>query len=158
MPSVGSMSGCLATKMMICSCACSWAGLTASICRKRCLAGAFTRRAVPTRPGWRPVGRFTHAIERFPDDVERFRYYVRDLIAPRFFRAMASEPRKAVLKGTKPQQTVALGNLRFITSHLRAHQRLPLRLFVLPALRVPPLARFIMRHRIMLIAVCRRFF
>jgi len=97
-------------------------------------------------------------IERFPDDVERFRYYVRDLIAPRFFRAMASELRKAVLKGTRSQQTVAFANLTFITGHLRAYQRLPLRLFVLPALRIPPLARFIMRHRILLVAVCRRLF
>lgn len=94
-------------------------------------------------------------IERFPDDHDRGRYNVRDMIAPRFFRTMAGEMRRALLKGARPQQTTALANLKFIVRHLRLPERLLLQLFFLPALRVPPLARFIMRHRIGLYRLLR---
>jgi glycosyltransferase involved in cell wall biosynthesis len=95
-------------------------------------------------------------IERFPNQPTASRYYVRDLIAPRFFRTMAMELRKAVLMGTKQQQTAALINLAFIIGHLRTSWRLPLRLFVLPALQIPPLARFIMRYRVLLSNILQR--
>ncbi len=50
------------------------------------------------------ISRATYArilIARFPNDPNSSRYYVRDLIAPRFFRLMATEMRKAVVKGIK---------------------------------------------------------
>jgi glycosyltransferase involved in cell wall biosynthesis len=97
-------------------------------------------------------------IDRFPNDHDRSRFYVRDMIAPRFFRTMAGEFRKATLKGTKQQQTVALANLVSITKHLRLSERLLLQAFLLPVLHVPPLARLVVRHRIGLYRVVRRLF
>ena len=95
-------------------------------------------------------------IERFPNDHDRNRHHVRDMIAPRFFRTMAGEMRKATLKGTRLQQTIALANLKFIVNHLRLSDRLLLQLFFLPLLRVPPLAYLIMRHRLGLHRLLRR--
>lgn len=95
-------------------------------------------------------------IERFPNDLDRGRHHVHDMIAPRFFRTMAGEMRKATLKGTRQQQTAALANLKFIVRHLRLSERLLLQLFFLPALRFPPLARLIMRHRFGLYRLLRR--
>jgi glycosyltransferase involved in cell wall biosynthesis len=95
-------------------------------------------------------------IAQFPNQPAVSRYYVRDLIAPRFFRIMAMELRKAVLTGTREQQIAALMNLAFIVGHLRVGWRLPLRLCVLPALRLPPLARLIMRYRIPISNVLQR--
>jgi glycosyltransferase involved in cell wall biosynthesis len=97
-------------------------------------------------------------IERFPDDPDTGSYYVRDFIAPRFFRNMATEMRKATLKGSRQQQKTALANLTYVTRYLRASQRLPLRLLFLPALRIPGLARLIMHYRMPLFAIARRFF
>jgi glycosyltransferase involved in cell wall biosynthesis len=97
-------------------------------------------------------------ISRFPNDRDKSRWHVRDLIAPRFFRTMAGELRKATLKGTTDQQKTALANLEFMTNHLRTSNRILLKIFLLPALHVPPLARLIMRHRIGLHRVLRRLF
>lgn len=97
-------------------------------------------------------------IQRFPDSVDMDRYPVRDLIAPRFFRLMAMETRKAIMQGTKEQRRTALGNLRFITGHMPAKHRVPLRFIGLPALRIPLLNRLIIRHRGSLIFVFRRIF
>jgi glycosyltransferase involved in cell wall biosynthesis len=96
-------------------------------------------------------------IDRFPDDPDMSRYYVRDMIAPRFFFIMVAELRKAVLKGTLDQQTVAVNNLAYITSYMRLRWRLPLQLLFLPSVRIPFLARFIVRHRMVLGSVARRF-
>lgn len=95
-------------------------------------------------------------IEQFPNDEESTRFYVRDLIAPRFFRGMTTELRKAVLKGTKGEQDAALANLRFITGHLRLMRRLAIQSVFLPAMRIPPLARFIMRYRVALAGTLRK--
>ncbi len=97
-------------------------------------------------------------IGRFPNDADGARYYVRDLIAPRFYGLMATEFRKATLNGTRVEQTRALANLAFISGHLRPARRLPLQLGLLPLLRVPPLARWIMHNRISLAAILRRLF
>ena len=86
-------------------------------------------------------------IQRFPDNLEMERYLVRDLIAPRFFRLMAMETRKAIMKGTKEQRRTALGNLRFITGHMGPKYRVPLRFLGLPVLRIPLLNRLIIRPR-----------
>jgi glycosyltransferase involved in cell wall biosynthesis len=94
-------------------------------------------------------------IERFPDDPDLDRYYISDLIAPRFFRLMAKEFRKAMLMGTKEQQVAARANLTHIAGYLRLKQRLPVRLLLLPALRIPVLARFIMRYRSILLGILR---
>ncbi|MEA2777227.1 MAG: hypothetical protein QOF90_2633, partial [Acetobacteraceae bacterium] len=96
-------------------------------------------------------------IDRFPDDPDMSRYYVRDMIAPRFFFIMVAELRKAVLRGTLDQQTVAVNNLAYITSYMRLRWRLPLRFLFLPSVRIPFLARLIMRHRTVLGSVARRF-
>ncbi|WP_428487980.1 glycosyltransferase family 2 protein [Rhodopila sp.] len=97
-------------------------------------------------------------IQRFSDDHDMENYFVRDFIAPRFFRDMVSELRKAVLKGRKDQQKAAFDNLAFITGHLSTIRRVPLQFLFLPALRVPPFARFIMRYRILLFASLRGLF
>ncbi|MDR3534604.1 MAG: glycosyltransferase [Rhodopila sp.] len=97
-------------------------------------------------------------ISQFPNDRDRSRYYVRDLIAPRFFRHMATELRKATLKGTKDQQVTALANLTSITRHLRFQRRVLLQLLFLPAMHVPPLARLIMRYRATLYNAVRLIF
>jgi hypothetical protein len=86
-------------------------------------------------------------IQQFPDDPDMTRFYIRDLIAPRFFRSTVSELRKAVKTGTKTDQAVAYRNLRFITRHLARRTRIPLQMFVLPALRLAPLRRLVMRYR-----------
>jgi glycosyltransferase involved in cell wall biosynthesis len=86
-------------------------------------------------------------ILQFPDDPDMTRYYIRDLIAPRFFRSTVSELRKAVKTGTKADQAVAYRNLRFITRHLARRKRIPLQIFVLPPLRFSWIRRLIMRYR-----------
>jgi glycosyltransferase involved in cell wall biosynthesis len=106
------------------------------------------------------ISRETYArtlISRFPNDPESARYYVRDMIAPRFFRQMSSEMRKAVLKGTREQRKFALANLAFISGHLRFGLRFPIQLILLPALRIRPVARFIMEHRRTFAGIARRF-
>ena len=95
-------------------------------------------------------------IERFPDDPELDRYYISDLIAPRFFSLMVRELRKAMLAGTKEQQVIARGNLDYIAGYLRTTRRVPVRMLLLPALRVPILAHFIMRYRSILLPILRR--
>ena len=97
-------------------------------------------------------------IDRYPNDPDRSRYIVRDLIAPRFFRQMSSELRKAILKGTSEQRTGALTNLAFISGYLRLSLRLPVQLILLPALRIRPVGHFIMRHRSTLAGIARRLF
>jgi glycosyltransferase involved in cell wall biosynthesis len=97
-------------------------------------------------------------IDRFPNDLDSSRWHVRDMIAPRFFRTMAWEMRKATLKGTREQQKAALADLKFITKHRRLSERLLLQVLLLPALQVPPLARFIMRHRVGISRLLRRLF
>jgi GT2 family glycosyltransferase len=95
-------------------------------------------------------------IDQFPDDPERSRWNVRDMIAPRFFASMAHELRRATFKGTEAQQKVALADLRFIVDHMWFAERFALKIFLLPALRIPPLARFMLRHRLSLLRVLRR--
>lgn len=97
-------------------------------------------------------------IARFPNDLVADKYHVRDFIAPRFFWTMTGEFRKATLRGTREQQVSAFTNLTFITRHLRISQRIPIQLLFLPILRVPPLARFIMRHRFIFFRIMRRFY
>src|SRR5208282_2284920 len=94
-------------------------------------------------------------IAQFPDDPDMTRYYVRDLIAPRFFRSTASELHKAVKTVTQREHTEAFRNLRYITRHLPKRTRIPLQLFVLPFLRVPILGRLIMRYRASLKSMLR---
>jgi GT2 family glycosyltransferase len=86
-------------------------------------------------------------IARFPDDPEMTRYYIRDLIAPRFFHSTAAELRKASRTGSKSEQKEAYRNLWYITSHLARTTRFPLQMLVLPPLRIPFLRRFLMRYR-----------
>ncbi len=83
---------------------------------------------------------------------------MRELIAPRFFRAVLSDTRRAFEFGTPDQQQEAAANLRFVTRSLPTRQRLLLEIFFLPALRSPPLARAIMRYRITLFRVARWLF
>nr|WP_294551801.1 glycosyltransferase [uncultured Rhodopila sp.] len=94
-------------------------------------------------------------ILQFPDDPDRDRYYIRNMIAPRFFRSTASELRKAVETGTKADQDGAYRNLRFITRHLPLRRRIPLQILVLPALRFSLLRRLIVRYRNPLVSVLR---
>ncbi|HYZ24443.1 MAG TPA: glycosyltransferase family A protein [Rhodopila sp.] len=82
-------------------------------------------------------------IERFPDVPERSRFYVRDLIAPRFFRSMSSDFRRCVLTGNCAQQKVTLAHVAFISRHLRLRWRLPLQFLIVPALRIPVVARLV---------------
>jgi glycosyltransferase involved in cell wall biosynthesis len=86
-------------------------------------------------------------IAQFPDDPDMNRYYVRDLIAPRFFCSTVSELRKAVKKGTTREQNEAYRNLRFITGYLRLRTRIPLQILMLPPLRIAVLRRLIIRYR-----------
>ena len=86
-------------------------------------------------------------IAQFPDDPDMTRFYIRDLIAPRFFRSTAVELRKAVKTGTTSEQSEAYRNLRYITAHLPRRSRLPLQILMLPPLRLPILRRLIMRYR-----------
>jgi hypothetical protein len=85
-------------------------------------------------------------IQRFPNNPSREIYLVRDAIAPRFFRLVASELQKAIRNGTKVQQRSALANLWFLVGHLPAYYRIPLRYCGFPALRIPPVAHFVADH------------
>jgi hypothetical protein len=76
----------------------------------------------------------------------------RDLIAPRFF---AVELRRATRSGTREQQLSTLANLRFITRHLPTTRRISLQVIGLPALRIPPLERFVMNHTTALASIYR---
>ncbi len=95
-------------------------------------------------------------IARFPDDPGVGRFYVRDYIAPRFFPLVATEMRKAVLEGTRGEQADALDNLALVIGHMPGRRGLLLRTFLLPALRVPALARIVMRYRLPLFAIASR--
>ena len=95
-------------------------------------------------------------IQRFPDDPDMERFPIRDLIAPRFFHLMATETRKAIMRGTKSQRRAALANLRFITGYMGAKYRIPLKFICLPALQIPPVARLVMRSRGHLAYIFRR--
>lgn len=85
-------------------------------------------------------------IQRFPDDVERSRHFVQDLIAPRFLRAIVFDLRRCTLARNEPQRRQALEHLSFMVGYLRLSFRVPFRILVLPALRIPPLARVLMRY------------
>jgi glycosyltransferase involved in cell wall biosynthesis len=95
---------------------------------------------------------------RFPNDINMDRYLVRDVIAPRFFRLLTVELRRATRSGTREQQLSTLASLRFVTAHLPAKQRIPLQVIGLPALRIPPVARFLMNHATALASIHRRIF
>lgn len=86
-------------------------------------------------------------IAQFPNDPDLMRYYVRDMIAPRFFRSMAWELLKSVKSGTPAEQTEAFRNLCYITGYLRLRTRIPLQVLMLPPLRIAPLRRLIIRYR-----------
>lgn len=97
-------------------------------------------------------------MQRFPDEPETGRFFVRDLIAPRFFGAMLTDTRKAILGGTAEQQQEAVATLRELSGYLPSRRRLLLRTTLLPALRHPVLARAVMRYRVMLYNTFRWFF
>ncbi|MFO1024583.1 MAG: glycosyltransferase [Acetobacteraceae bacterium] len=97
-------------------------------------------------------------MQRFPDAPEAGRFFVRDLIAPRFFPGVLSDTRKAIESGTAEQQQEAIATLRLISGYLPPRRRTMLRMTLLPALRHPVLARAIMRYRIMLYNLSRWFF
>lgn len=97
-------------------------------------------------------------IEQFPDDEAKSLYYARDLIAPRFFRTMAADFRRAVLSGNRRQQRELLGHMMHIADHLRPGLGVPFRFVLLPMLRIRPLARFAMRHHTGLSKVMHRMF
>ena len=84
-------------------------------------------------------------LERFPDDVDSSRYFVRDMIAPRFFRVIAAELRRCVLKGNEAGRLEAMNQLSFILGYMRVSFRVPFRLFVMPAMRIPFMLRLMMR-------------
>lgn len=96
-------------------------------------------------------------IERFPNDPESSRYYIRDFIAPRFFRLMAVEFRKATLKQDRRTEKHTLEGLVFITRHLAKWKQWPIRAFVLPLLHIKPVARVLMRVRSPWILIIRKF-
>jgi glycosyltransferase involved in cell wall biosynthesis len=97
-------------------------------------------------------------IERFPDDADKSCYYVSDLIAPRFVKTIAADLRRGVLKGNRAHQALCLEHLNVIAGYLRLRWRLPFRLFVLPALRIPPLARLLTGHAGTISWLLRRIF
>lgn len=86
-----------------------------------------------------------HLIGQFPNDPNRSRYYVSDLIAPRFFRSMAADFRRSVLGGNKRQRNLMLDHLVFIAGHMRASWRLPLVYLLIPMLRFPGVAALAVR-------------
>jgi glycosyltransferase involved in cell wall biosynthesis len=107
------------------------------------------------------ISRMTYArklIQRFPDDCTMDRFPIRDWIAPRFVRLLALEMRNAALRGTREHRHATLRDLHFMTGYLRNVYRWPLRFIVLPALRIPPLARFVMRYQGLLLSIVRRGF
>ncbi|PPQ28336.1 glycosyltransferase [Rhodopila globiformis] len=95
-------------------------------------------------------------IEQFPDDEAKSLYYARDLIAPRFFRTMAADFRRAVLSGNRRQQRELLGHMMHIADHLRPGLGVPFRFVLLPMLHIRPLAQFAMRYHSGLSKVMRR--
>jgi glycosyltransferase involved in cell wall biosynthesis len=97
-------------------------------------------------------------IQRFPDDPAKSLYYVRDLVAPRFLWCTLAHFRRCVLLGDVKQQQLALNHLVVIARHLRTLQRLVLQYAVVPALRLPPLARFCARRMTGLIQLGRKLF
>ena len=72
---------------------------------------------------------FASSIQRFPDNPEMERYLVRDLIAPRFFRLMAMETRKAIMRGRKASDEPLLPTFDSITGHMGPKYRIPLQCF-----------------------------
>jgi len=96
-------------------------------------------------------------LEQFPDEPRHGRYFARDLIAPRFFRAMLTDARKAILSGNLVEQREAVANLGFVTRRLAWRKRLPLQTLLLPLLNFRPIARLIMQSRIAAFRLYRMF-
>jgi glycosyltransferase involved in cell wall biosynthesis len=94
-------------------------------------------------------------LDRFPDNPAGSRYYVSDVIAPRFLRTMAVDFRRCALSGDRQQQRVTLDHLAFIVNYLRGYRRIPMRYVVIPLLRLPVVAQFVLRHRLPVRALLR---
>lgn len=56
-------------------------------------------------------------LETFPDDVKRVRYYVRDLIAPRFFAAAVTEYEAALKRGDPAATKAAWEEVMLLARH-----------------------------------------
>jgi len=94
--------------------------------------------------------RMTYAkmlIERFPDDPERQQFYVRDLIAPRFFSLVLGDLRRAIVNRDWAQYARAVADLDFVAGYLRSWWRRPFQALCIPVIRVPWVARVLVGVR-----------
>lgn len=62
-------------------------------------------------------------IDQFPDDKVRTRFYIRDLIVPRFYPAMLEEVRKAIHTGDDDKIEAALDHYRYISQFLQSKRK-----------------------------------
>ncbi len=96
-------------------------------------------------------------IDSFASVPHREQFYVRDIIAHRFFRAIMTDARIAILGGTPRHQEEALANLEFVVRLLPDWKRALYGIFLLPLLRRRTTARLLMRYRIVVFRLLRRF-
>lgn len=91
-------------------------------------------------------------LDEYPDDVERNRYFARDLVAPRFFAQMVGEYRRALQNGGKDEIRSALHNMRWMSRSLGGRRRVGAAILLL-LVAYRPLARLLFRWRRILSAV-----
>ena len=82
-------------------------------------------------------------LRAYPDQPREVKYYTSHVIAPRFFRQMLAEYRKALVYGTRLEAELAFGDLCFIVRFLRRQSRYVVAV-LLPLLWFPPLARVLL--------------
>lgn len=62
-------------------------------------------------------------VAMFPNNPDRDRMYIRDMLAPRFLPPAMADYGKAVMTGDRSQVSGAIQNLRIIANHHRRHVR-----------------------------------
>jgi glycosyltransferase involved in cell wall biosynthesis len=101
----------------------------------------------PSRTGVGHAAYLRKLIAQFTGAPDMATSLIRHLIAPRFFRSAMRELSNATRRGTEAEQQEAIRGLEFVIRHLARGSRIPLQMFLLPALRVPILRRLVMHHR-----------
>lgn len=87
-------------------------------------------------------------VDGLPTAPQQGARYVPDVVAPRFFRAMLTDVRIAILGDAPSRQEQAVANLAYVIRLLSPERRSFYATFLLPLLRYRATARLLMRYRI----------
>jgi hypothetical protein len=94
-------------------------------------------------------------LEEFPDDPARGRFWRRDVVLPRFLPHLLAEFVDAVQRRDRELVRTSLDDLRFVSCYHNRRIRAVVKL-LLPLLRFPSVARFLLLARPALLPLSRR--